>query len=194
MRSDLYENTAAPQNLKTQTVFYKIYNVAFIVCCVIIFILLNVCLIVEIKAIPSLLIIAGFFLISAIICSFIKRRLLMFFDYSYISGEVRIIKVINGKSRKRFLIFQCRDIYKIGNVGSEDFEKIYCASNVKKKIATPNGFNANNKLYYIAAKVGSDNYLIVLECDETFISYVINASGRTVVEKNFKKCSIDYNE
>ncbi len=187
MRDDLFECTAAPQNLKTQKILYTVYNVFFIIGCVVIALLLYLCLILDISAIPSLLIFAAFFLIFTLVCFFIKRRMLLYFDYTYVSGEVRIVKVISGKTRKKFIIVQCRDIYKIGKVGSDAFEKIYGTPGVKKKIATPNGLNAANQLYYIAAKIDGENLLIVLECEEALLSYVVKYSGRSIVEENYDK-------
>lgn len=188
MRDELYENTAAPQNMKTQKIFYGVYNVLFIICCVIIGLgLLSYFYFVDVKNTIPYFILLLFFAIFGATCFFIKRKLLLFYDYTYISGEVRIIKVVNGKFRKKYMIFPCKDIYKVGKVGSDTFEKLYCTPNIKRKIATPNGLGAKNQLYYIAVKYEGENALVVLECQEKFLSYIVDYSGKSIIEPDYGK-------
>lgn len=187
MREELYESTVAPQNLKAQKAFYIFYNVLFTACCVAAFLLIYLIFVIDITAVPALLIFLGFVVVFATVCYIIRRKLLLYFDYIYISGEVRIIKVINGKSRKKFLIVQCKDIYKLGMVGSKTFEKLRSTPGIKRKIATPNGMGAQNQLYYLAAKCGGENTLIILECKEELLSYIVNYSGRSIIEEDFGK-------
>lgn len=187
MREDLYESTAAPQNLKMQKWLYGLYNVLFIICCVVAFLIVFLIFSVDMKAIPSLLFLLGLVAISAAIFYFIRRKLLLYFDYTYISGELRIIRVINGKTRRKFLIVQCKDIYRLGKVGSATFEKLRATPGIKLKKATPNGLDAQNQLYYLAAKCAGENVLIILECEEELLSYIVSYSGRSIIEEDYDK-------
>lgn len=187
MRDELYENTAAPQNLKTQKIFYHVYNVLFIICCVVLGLCFFCIFYLPMQFIPMFLLIAAFVVIFGGTCFFVKRKLLLYYDYTYIGGEVRIIKVVNGKFRKKYMIFPCKEIYKVGIVGSETFEKLYYTPNIKRKIATPNGLGAKNRLYYLAVKTGDENALVVLECQEKFLSYIVDYSGKSIIEPDYGK-------
>ena len=187
MRDEFYENTAAPQNEKTQKVFYHIYNVLFIICCVAFVLCLLFCLSLSMQFIPMFLIIAAFAVVFGASCYFIRRKMLLYYDYTYIGGEIRIIKVINGKFRRKYMVFQCKDIYRIGKAGSESFEKLYYTPNIKRKIATPNGLGAAKQLYYIAVNTGGENSLVVLECEEKFLSYIVDYSGKSIIEPDYGK-------
>lgn len=187
MKDDLYESTAAPQNLKAQKAFYAFYNVLFTICCVAAFLIVFLIFSIDIQAIPALLVLLSLVVVFAVICYVIRRKLLLYFDYTYISGEVRIIRVINGKTRRKFLIVQCKDIYKLGKVGSGTFEKLRATPGIKRKIATPNGMGAQNQLYYLAAKCTGENTLIILECEEELLSYIVNYSGRSIIEEDYDK-------
>lgn len=184
MKEEFYECSCAPQNSKTQKVFYVIYNVLFIISCVALAIFLYMFFLFP-KDFGFLFLVV-FSIIFGLTFFFIKRRLMCCYDYTFVSGEVRIVKVISGKTRKRFLIFDCKDVYRLGKVGSDTFEQLIKTPNIKKKMATPNGYVATNQLYYIGVKQGEQNYAVILECDEKFLAFVAEKAGRSVIEKDYK--------
>lgn len=181
MREDFYENTAAPQNEKMQKVLYAIYNVVFAVLIVALCVFLYFWLMLGDSGFLTLTVLA---VVCAIGVFFVRRRLLTYYDYTFIGGEVRIVKVINGKTRRLFCVINCRDVFQIGREGSESFESLSAAPNVKKRYATANGKNVEG-LYYVALSSNGEKSVIIMECDEKMLSYVAAYCGRGVIEKDY---------
>lgn len=96
------------------------------------------------------------------------------------------MRVINGKFRRRFLVIYCKDIEQVGKVTSNSFERLYENKAYKRRIATPNGLGADNQLYYIAGKVDGERQLIVLECDEQFLAYIVSYRGKGILESDYE--------
>lgn len=182
MREDFYECTSVPRNEKLQKVLYNICNVVFtalaVLLCIFLFFLL-------------MLYDVGFLTLSAlaalimIIVYFLKRRLLVYYDYTFIRGEIRIVKIVNGKNRKFFSTVYCKDILQVGKVGSASFETLTSAGDLKIRMATSNGKNAEAKLFYIFYLGDGEKNVIVIECDEKMLSYIVSYCGKGVVEKDY---------
>lgn len=181
MKDEFYETSSAPQNLKVQKFFYVLYTIFFWGSIVISVVFLWF-LMLDWGFLILLVFSAGF----AVLCYFIRRKTLLYFDYTYISGEVRIVRVINGKFRRRFLVIYCKDIEQVGKVTSNSFERLYENKAYKRRIATPNGLGADNQLYYIAGKVDGERQLIVLECDEQFLAYIVSYRGKGILESDYE--------
>ena len=184
MREELYENSASPRNEKTQRVAYVVYSTLFVVSVIGFVVFLFGFLIFGDSGMIWL---TGTSAIFGVLLYLIRRRLLTYFDYTFISGELRIVRVINGKSRKKFLVIDCKDVFLMGKVGSESFEKLYATPGIKKKMATPNGFGAEKQLYYIGANVQGEKAMIIMECEEQMLSYIATYAGRNTIEKDYGK-------
>ena len=183
MREEFYETSVAPSNEGSQKVWLKIYSVLFVLTVISFCILSYLWLLTFDTGFIILLAIA---LISGVIFFLLKRKLCAYYDYTYISGEVRIIKVINGKTRRKFLVFDCKAIKQLGKVGSESFNKIYDSKDYKLKVATPNGVKSEKQLYYVYLTHEGQNNLLILECEEKFLQYIVANRGKTVIEKDYK--------
>lgn len=183
MRDEFYEGSVGPQNEKSQKTFYVFYNVLFIISIIAFVFTFYLWFMIGDLGFVVLFCIS---LVFAVIFFFIRRKLYLFFDYTYISGEVRIIKVVNGKTRRKFLFIDCKSISQVGKVGSQSFTKLYESKQNKLKIATPNGMHAEKQLYYILAMVNGENVLAILECEETLLAYIVSYRGKTVLEKDYK--------
>lgn len=184
MREELYENSAAPRNEKRQKTFYTIYNVLFIAAVVAFCLFLYMFLIFGDI---GFIVLTVFSALSGVLFYVIRRKLLVYFDYTFVSGEVRIVRVINGKFRKKFLVFDSKDVFIVGKVGSKEFEKLYESSDVKKKMATPNGFSSDVTLYYAGVNINGERNLVVMECQEKFLSCIVSIAGRNIIEKDYDK-------
>ena len=183
MREDFYEGSVAPSNLGFQKVLYAIYNLLFIASLIAFGFTFYLWFMLGDT---GFIVLFGTCLLLAVSFYLIRRKLYLFFDYTYVSGELRIVKVINGKKRKLFLRFDCKSIHQIGKVGSESFEKLYNEKLHKLKIATPNGLKSENQLYYLAVNIDGEKMLIILECEEKLLSYVVANRGRGIIEKDYK--------
>ena len=126
------------------------------------------------------------FLVSGILLGKIKDKLYVDYDYTFVSGSIRFSRVIKNVKRKNVLHFETSSIEKLGKYGSDTFERYMLMPDKKKIILTSNSEPEEGKgFYYIVANVGGQKYVFVLECTETFISYVIRYSNRTVIEDGF---------
>ncbi len=184
MREDFYECSVGPQNIKLQKTLYTIYQILFIISAILTGIFLYFWLFIFGDL--GFAILAASFLLIAIGLYFVRRKLYLFFDYTYISGELRIVKVINAKTRKLFLKLDLKGVNQVGKVGSQSFEKLYTEKQHKLKIATPNGLRSENQLFYIAVNLDGERLLVILECEEKLLSYIVAYRGRGIVEKDYK--------
>ena len=126
------------------------------------------------------------FLASGIILGKIKDKLYVDYDYTFVSGSIRFSRVIKNVKRKNILQFETSSIEKLGRYGSDTFERYMIMPDKKKVVLTSNIEPEDGKgFYYIVANVNGQKYIFVLECSETFISYVIRYSNRTVIEDGF---------
>lgn len=182
MREEFYENSAAPQNQKGQKILYTVYNIVFYLSVIsLVFFLYMFFLFGD----NGFLFLCAFPIALGVPVFFIKRKFCTCFDYTFISGEVRIVKVTNGKTRKKFLFFDSRDVYQLGKVGSEAFEKIKATPSIKTKMATPNGYHTQNQLYYVAITLASEKIIVIMECEEKFLSYIVSYTGKQIIEKGY---------
>ena len=78
------------------------------------------------------------FLFFGIMLGRIKNTMFVDYDYTYVSGSIRISKVIRRIKRKNILKFETSDIVQMGKYGSETYLKIEKMPGVKKMILTGN--------------------------------------------------------
>lgn len=182
MREDFYETSVAPSNEHKQKRLLTFYNVLFVLAILFFVVTIYFWLLTFDTGFIFLFVPA---LIFGVLLWFLKRRICAYFDYTYISGEVRIVKVINGKSRRKFLVFDSKSVIQVGKVGSGSFDKLFDSGNCKVKIATPNGLNAEKQLYYVYLKVDNEDTLLILECDERFLSFIVSNRGKNIIEKDY---------
>lgn len=183
MREDFYEGSVGPQNIKSQKFLYTVYSIFFVLALIVFCITFYFWFMLGDT---GFILLFSTFLIMAIVFYLIRRKLYLFYDYTYVSGELRIVKVINGKSRKLFLKFDCKSINQIGKVWSQSFDKLYDEKQHKLKIATPNGLKSENQLYYMTLNLDNEKILLVLECEEKLLTYIVANRGRGIIERDYK--------
>ncbi len=192
MQEVFYEETAMVQSsAPAKTKYYTVKTFSVISYTIAVFWLIlsimffplqgNVLVNILFAAIPFVL-----FLLSGILLGKMKDTLYVDYDYTFVSGSIRFSRVIKNVKRKGILKFDTTNIEKVGIYGSDTFDRYMLMPEKKKMILTSNKTPEDGKnFYYIVANVGGIKYLFVLECTETFISYVIRYSNRTVIEDGF---------
>lgn len=133
--------------------------------------------------VPSIL-----FFLGGFYCQKIKYRFALSFDYTFVSGSVRIAKVLNGVKRKPVVNFDSSSIIQLGLVGSETYEKYASQKEFKKIFATPNSELAddeNKDFYYLAATVEGEKKLVIIECTELYLVNILKFSNKSILEKDF---------
>jgi len=117
----------------------------------------------------------------------VKSRLYSCYDFIFVTGDIRIVKVVNTKKRKRIIVFDSSDVFQVGRFDSETYNKHRSAPGVKVIYAPTNKYEVEDKpKYYIGATVDGVKYLVVLECTEKFLVHVLQFAGKQVLEKEFK--------
>lgn len=127
-------------------------------------------------------------IIFGIYCTKIKYRFVISYDYVFITGSIRVAKVLNNVKRKPMFSFNTQDIVTLGKYGSETFEKYVLGKEYKVTILTPNKECAEGKdFYYLAANVDGEKKLLIFECTELFMVNVLKFSNKSIIEKDFSK-------
>lgn len=117
-----------------------------------------------------------------------KNRYCVDYDYTFVSGSIRISKIIKEIKRKNLYKFESSAIEKIGKYGSDSYNGYIKLPNVKVVAATSNKNPAQNKEFFYMVVNGLDQHkiILILECSETFIANVLKFANRYVLEKDYK--------
>lgn len=120
---------------------------------------------------------------------FVKRHsFYVSFDYTFVSGELRISKVLHGRKRKLLYRISDEKYIKIGRVGSESYKKLKSSPDVKEDILTPNEEAAEDKeFYYIQAATNVGKKLLVLECRQELLANILRYTRRNLLESEFNR-------
>ena len=194
MQELFYEESAIGRNKKAEKTKYLILIILAIISFILAFFNafyivyfvniknVNVFLTILIHFIPGIILIAiGILLLK------LKNRFLVDYDYTFISGSIRISKVVNNNNRFSVLKFDTSNIIKIGEYDSDYFKKVSNEPDTKLLILTSNNTPEDDKsFYYIHLIKDSKKYLLVLECSKQFVINVLRYSKRTIRDDQLK--------
>ena len=120
---------------------------------------------------------------------FIKRHsFYLSYDYTFVSGELRISKVIHNRKRK--LLYRLSDdkLIMIGRIESETYKKLKASPDSKEDILTPNVEAEEGKeFFYIQAATNVGKRILVLECRPQMISTILRFTRRNILESEFNR-------
>lgn len=121
-----------------------------------------------------------------------KHAFYLSYDYTFVSGDLRISKVFNNRRRKHLYNVSTDRIIRIGRVGSESYEKLKKSPDVKEDICTPNTEADDDKeFFYIHAQTNVGKKILVLECRIQLIYTVIRFINRPgILEPEFNKQTV----
>lgn len=194
MKEIFCEESATVSNEKAATIKYNIFKTVSVISYVlmvlwilIVFIAFdwsgNIIISLIFVLVPLIM-----FLLSGILFGKFKNKLYVDYDYTFVTGSIRVAKVIKNIKRKFVIKFETSAIEKIGVYGSETFDKYYNMPGITKMTLTSNVASAENKdFYYIVANIDGDKKLMIFECTETFIVNVLKFSNKMVLEQEFSK-------
>lgn len=192
-----YEESAYGVNAEKEKRKYKIVNVFFWILVVLGGFCLLLCILnfpfsVTNETAAAMLSFAVFcglqglvFIIVAFVLQKIKSRLNVSYDYCFVSGELRISKVVNINKRKPVARIECEDILQIGDAENTGFERLYADPTTKKIVYTPNDEPINGKffMYVLVGNNGKELYL--LECREALLMQIMKFARRDVLENDY---------
>ncbi len=122
----------------------------------------------------------------AIVFGIYKNTLYVEYDYTFISGTIKVSKVIKNFKRKHVISFDTYNIEKIGYYDSPTYNKYQAMPGIDKKILTHNSMPIENKnFYYFVVNVNSQKHLLIFECTQQLIINVLKFSKKTVLEERF---------
>ena len=189
-----YEESSVVQNEKAASAKYNIFKtisivsyVLMVVWILIIFFTLNLKANWLFNVIFYLIPLILFFL-SGFLFGRFKNKLYVDYDYTFITGSIRVAKVIKNIKRRFIIKFDAKDIEKIGKYDSGTYQKYLSMPGVTKMIFTSNYSATDGKeFYYIVAVVDGDKKLMVFECTELFIVNILKFSNKSVLEEEFSR-------
>ncbi len=127
------------------------------------------------------------FLFFGIALGRIKNNMYVDYDYTFVTGSVRVSKVIRKIKRKNVLKFETTEIVQLGKYGSETYNKIEKTPGVKRMILTSNQTpSEGNDFYYLQVDSEGTKKLLVFDCSEKFMATILRYSNKNILEKDFK--------
>lgn len=189
MNEIYYEETTMIKNEKSARIKYNIFKTLSICsyCIIFLWIFIFLTTFAHVSVIFDILVFvipAGIFVAVGYVFGRLKNRFYQEYDYAFVSGSVRIAKVIKGVKRKFLYEFDCYAIEKIGMYGSKTYDAYENMAGTKLEVLTPNDTPAENKdFYYIVANINAEKMIFIFECTKTFIINVLKFSKKTVLEK-----------
>lgn len=139
----------------------------------------NILTFLLINILPLLIITIGLFVLYGVFRSK-KHNYLVDYDYTFVSGDIRIAKVINGLKRKPVARINCSDISAVGKISNKDkFIRYSSKPGVKKIIATPNPDNEET-VYYASCTYKGQPSIMLFEPKPEFLINIRKFASRTI--------------
>lgn len=108
-----------------------------------------------------------------------KNSYNVFYDYTFISGELRIAKVLNGIKRKPVAKILTTDIQVLGKESSDNFLRYKTMKELKNIIATPN-WGISEDVYFMVCNCNGERTLLLFEPSQTLLIHIKRFAGRTI--------------
>ena len=138
------------------------------------------------------LIFSLFFIILAILlfvsCYFFHKMKLncnLSFDYTFVSWDLRIVKISNNTHRRKVASFTTDDILQIGDVDNPDFERFSNDPNISTIYCSPNLEATEGKFFMYILTEYSGKKLFVLECRENLLMNILKFAKRGTLEHDY---------
>ena len=201
-----YEECAVNQKGERGEKIYKILNVAFWISTIIsifaiITILMNITIggdtsglteeqMLSYQYSQSMVFLGMLFLSTfgglAIMLFFFKRKININYDYVFVSGELRIVKVFNVNRRKLVTRLQQDSILQLGDVENESYTRLLSDPTNKQVVCTANSEPAKGKFFmYVHASEPIGKRLYVLECREELLINILHFVKRGTLEPDY---------
>lgn len=115
----------------------------------------------------------------------LKMRYNVNYDYSFVSGELRIARVFNVNKRKLVARFDSEEIIQLGDVENPSYDRFAADPTVKTVICTSNDEPSEGKFFMYALVEQDGKKLYVLECRETLLMHMMRFVKRGVLESDY---------
>ncbi len=182
-----YEESSIAQNARKESRKYRILQIISNILLVLGFFSVFIsCNILPIKDfLIWTLMISLWFFVSWFVLFKLKNRYNVNYDYAFVSGELRIARVINTTKRKAVVRLQPEDIIQIGDIDNTAFAGFQADPNVKKVYCTSNVEAAEGKFFMYILANDNGKKLYVLECREELLMHILRFVKRTTLESDY---------
>lgn len=118
---------------------------------------------------------------------FLKRRLNVSYDYTFVSGELRIARVYNTNKRKFLYRIDAEEMMQIGDVDSEGFDRLVQKDpSMKRIVCTPNDTPMEGKFFlYLQVANSYGRNLYILECREEMLVQILHFAKRGTLASDY---------
>lgn len=188
MQEVFYEECSKCSNFKKEKTKYTLVNLMSLLsfCFAILWVFIvinfvnikdaNLILTLVVYLIPSVLMVV----VGVVLFKF-KNRFCIDYDYTFVSGSIRISKVINNKNRVSLVKFPTDFIEKVGISNSKEYNSYLKNPSIKQYVYTSNQEpDEGKKFYYIIAVINSEKRMIIIETTPHFIVNILRFSKRSV--------------
>ncbi|MGN1235642.1 MAG: hypothetical protein ACI4U2_06650 [Christensenellaceae bacterium] len=130
---------------------------------------------------------AVFFLGTSLVLFLVRNKPNKSYDYSFVSGELRVAVVYNAASSKQIHTIKAENLLKMGKVGSASYEAIKADRNNREIFLTPNKSPCHDKsffYFYVSEPLGKRIY--VLECREQMLVHFMKYVKRGILEEDYQ--------
>lgn len=114
-----------------------------------------------------------------------KMNVNVSYDYSFVSGELRISKVISTNKRKLVARFDCAEIIQVGDSDSPAYERFSSTPGVKTVFCTSNTEAAEGKFFMYIYIEYDGKKLFLLECREELLANMLKFMKRTALDHDY---------
>lgn len=128
---------------------------------------------------------AVFFWLAWFLLNRVKRNINISYDYTFVSGELRITKVFNINKRKKVDKIGCDEMLQIGDTDNPSYERLASDPQTKTIFCTSNTEPAEGKFFMYVLVGGEMKYLYVLECREMLLMQILKFARRSVLESDY---------
>lgn len=194
MQDCFYEECCLSKNRTLKSKLLLFYKALYIICYVLavawVVIMYNL---FPTNDLPTISIVAVLVGPAVVLCltgflfQFLRDKIVVDFDYTFITGSIRFSKVFREVKRKEVLSFDCSDIECLGLCDSKSFDRFLQMPNINKIELTYNKTpDDDKKFYFIVCSVKAVKYILILECTKTFISNVVRFAKPTIIDEGSK--------
>ena len=180
-----YEESSISSDITKGSKKYAILNILSII-----FLSLGVFSLILLLNTDISLLIFGLFL-SAMLFSFWfllrkwKMRYNVSYDYTFVSGELRISRVFNVNKRKLVARIDCEEMIQVGDVDNPSYDRFDSDPTAKTVICTSNFEPAQGKFFMYILANHDGRKLFVLECREELLVHILKFAKRGVLESDY---------
>ena len=115
----------------------------------------------------------------------LKSRLNVSYDYCFVSGELRVSKVVNINKRKLIARFDCVEIIQIGDIDNSSYERLKSDPTTKEIVCTSNAEATEGKFFMYILINDNGKKLYLLECKEQLLINILKFANRSVLESDY---------